>query len=339
MDSVSAFRSLPRSEAALDSTTLSRGLGWFSVALGLTELAIPRTLARTIGVDDPGPGTTWLVRAMGLRELVAGIGVLMQPRRPLPLWSRVLGDAIDLALLGKATTGRGNSVPRLVGTAAAVAGVTALDVMAARRNQRALDRVPPPALYAITINKPPADVYAFYRKLSQLPLFMDYLESVVEIDATHSHWVARLPIGGTIAWNAQITEDRPGEAIAWRSVEGSLIDTRGRVTFAKTPGHNMTEVRIEMQLGILGTRPSPTVAKLFGQPQVKGDLRRFKQVIETGEVLFSDASAHRGKHAAQPSPAGKPGSKVSQQQMPFVPSPPTAEKAPLPAKPEKGVVR
>jgi uncharacterized membrane protein len=348
MDSVSTFRSLPRSEAALDSTTLSRGLGWFSVALGLTEIAMPRTLARTIGVDEPGPATAWLIRAMGVRELVNGIGVLLQPRRPLPLWTRVLGDAIDLALLGTATTGKGNSVPRLAGAAAAVAGVTALDVMAARRSQRALEAASRPVLYAITINKPPADVYAFYRKLSQLPLFMDYLESVVETDARHSHWVARLPIGGTITWNAEITEDRPGELIAWRSVEGSLIDTRGRVTFAKAPGRNMTEVRVEMQLGVLGTRPSPTVAKLFGRPQIKGDLRRFKQVLETGEVLFSDASAHRGKHAAQPSPAGQQGSKVAQQQMPFVPSPPTAEKGavrPAPEKPAvaptspKGVVR
>ena len=122
MDSVSTFRSLPRSKAASDSTTLSRGLGWFSVALGLTEIAMPRALARTIGVDDPGPATAWLIRAMGVRELVNGIGVLMQPRRSAPLWTRVLGDAIDLALLSERPVG-GRSTPRdwlVVGGAAAL---------------------------------------------------------------------------------------------------------------------------------------------------------------------------------------------------------------------------
>lgn len=325
MDSVSAFRSPPRSEAVLDSPTLARGLGWFSLALGAAELAMPRALARIIGVH-PGPATTLLIRAMGARELIAGLGVLMAPRRPLPLWSRVAGDAIDLALLGAATTGERSSLPRLAGAAAAVAGVTALDVVAARKTQQAYDHANRPALYAITINKPPSDVYAFYRKLSQLPLFMDYLASVTERDGKLSHWVAKLPLGGTIAWDARITDDRPGELIAWQSVEGSLIQSRGRVTFARTPGRNMTEVRVEMQLGFLGTKPSTTLAKFFSRAQIKGDLRRLKQVLETGEVLFSDASAHRGKHPAQPSPAGHPGSKVAQQQMPFTPRPPTAEK-------------
>jgi uncharacterized membrane protein len=325
MDSVSAFRSQPRSEAVLDSPTLARGLGWFSLALGVAELAMPRALARLIGVH-PGRAATLLIRAMGARELVAGLGVLMTPRRPLPLWSRVAGDAVDLALLGAATAGARSSVPRLAGAAAAVAGVTALDVMAARRTQRAYDEANLPAIYAITINRPPADVYAFFRKLSQLPRFMDYLAAVTERDGKLSHWVAKLPMGGTLSWDARITEDRPGELIAWLSVEGSLIQTRGRVTFAKTPGRNMTEVRVEMQLGFLGTKPSTAMARLFGRAQIKGDLRRLKQVLETGEVLFSDASAHRGKHAAQPSPAGHPGSKVAQQRMPFVPRPATAEK-------------
>jgi uncharacterized membrane protein len=325
MDSVTAFRSPLRSETALEATTLSRGLGWFSVALGVTELAIPRILAKTIGVK-PSAGTSWLLRAMGVREVLAGIGVLMQPRRPLPLWSRVAGDAIDLALLGLATRSRRADLPRLAGAAAAVAGVTALDIIAARRTQRAYREANQPVIFSVTINKPPTEVYAFYRRLSQLPLFMDYLESVREADHTYSHWIAKLPLGGTIAWDAKITEDRPGEVIAWRSVQGSLIDTRGRVTFARAPGRNMTEVRVEMQLGFLGTRPSSSVAKFFTKAQIKGDLRRLKQVLETGEVLHSDASAHRRPHAAQPAPAEKPAAKLAEPKLPFIPSPPTAEK-------------
>jgi uncharacterized membrane protein len=122
-----------------------------------------------------------------------------------------------------------------------------------------------------------------------------------------SHWVAKLPLGGTISWDAEIIEDRPNELIAWRTVEGSVLCHRGEVTFARTPGRDMTEVRVELQVGLFGAPPSPVLAKLLTKPQIKGDLRRFKQVMETGEVLRSDASIHRGRHPARPSapPAGK----------------------------------
>ncbi|HEY0481378.1 MAG TPA: SRPBCC family protein [Kofleriaceae bacterium] len=299
MKSVSAFQSHQDSDDAPGTTLLSRGLGWFSIALGVTELAVPRTLARTIGVDPDG-ATPWILRAMGAREILAGLGVLMQPQRPVPLWGRVAGDAIDLALLGIGAAFKRTSTPRIAGAIAAVAGVTALDVIAGTRTQRSFQRANRPVVYSVTINKPPEEVYAFFRKFSQLPQFMSYLESVREIDARRSHWVARLPIGGTVAWDAEITEDIPGQLIAWRSVEYSTVTTRGRVTFATAPARDMTEVRVEMQLGFLGTEPSATLAKFFSKPQIKGDLRRFKQVMETGEVLHSDASVHRRPHAAQP---------------------------------------
>lgn len=320
MESVTAFRSQPHPDIA--AANLSRGLGWFSVALGVTEIAAPDMLSQAIGIK-PRPGTSWLLRAMGLRELLAGAGVLMQPRRSLPLWTRIAGDVIDLALLAAATRTRNASTVRLAGALAAVAGVTALDVIAARRNQRAVTEARQPAIFSVTINKRPGEVYAFFRRLSQLPLFMDYLESVQEIDHQRSHWVARLPIGGTVAWDARITEERHGEVLAWESVEGAMVKTRGRVTFARTPGRDMTEVRVEIQLGVLGTGPSVGLARLFTRSQIKGDLRRLKQVLETGEVLLSDASAHRRPHPAQP-PA--PGDKLQRRELPFIDSPPTAQK-------------
>jgi uncharacterized membrane protein len=324
MKPVSAFRSEPSSEGPPGATNLSRGLGWFSIALGVTELAAPRVLAKAIGIDPRG-GTARMLRAMGAREIAAGLAVLLRPERPLPLWSRVAGDAIDLALLGYAASQKRASGPRIVGAIAAVAGVAALDVFAGRRTQRAYARADRPVIFAVTINKPPEEVYAFYRKLSQLPLFMDYLESVTETGAKTSRWVARLPVAGTVAWDAEITEDRPGELIAWQSVPGSPIETRGRVTFARPPGRNMTEVRIELQLGVLGTRPSTALARWFARPQVKGDLRRLKQVIETGEVLHSDASVHRGPHPAQP-PGPSERVAIDPAAMPFFPNPPTAQK-------------
>lgn len=323
MKAVSVLRNRLDSDGAPGTPLLSRGLGWFSIALGVAELAAPRTLATSIGVDPRG-ATSWTLRAMGVREVVAGLGVLMQPRRPLPLWARVAGDAIDLALLGVAAGAKRTSTPRLVGAIAAVAGVTALDLIAGIRTQRAYDQANRPVISSVTINKPPDEVYRFLRKLSQLPLVMDYLAEVRELDHRRSHWVAKLPVG-TVAWDAEILEDRPGELIAWQSVLGSPINTRGRVTFAKAPGRAMTEVRVEMQLGFLGTKPSTTLAKVFTRPQIKDDLRRLKQIVETGEVLYSDASVHRGPHAAQPSPAEEI-AQLERSQLPFIAPPATAAK-------------
>ncbi len=300
---------------------LSQGLGWFSIALGAGELLMPRGLASAIGIEDDGR-TPAVIRMMGVRGLVAGVGVLLQPRKPMALWSRVFGDMIDLGLLGYAHTSKRTSSARLAGAIISVLGVTALDVFAAARNQKAFAAANEPVIFSVTINKPRQQVYAFYRRLQQLPLFMDYLESVTELGGSRSRWVAKLPLAGKVEWEARLVEDRPGELIAWESVEGSPLKTSGRVTFTRTPGRDMTEVRVEMKLGFTGVHPTTALAKFFAKPQVKGDLRRFKQVMETGEVLLSDASAHTRPHPAQPSATID----IEKKPMVFIPTTPTAEK-------------
>jgi uncharacterized membrane protein len=292
---------------AADGSKLSRGLGLFSLGLGLTELAAPSAVAHAIGVDPRG-GTSVVLRALGMREILSGLGILVRPRRAMPLWARVAGDAIDLAFIAWAAKSRRNSTQRLVAAFAAVAGVAALDVIASRRVARANPRAIDPVIFSVTINKPVAEVYAFWRRFENLPRFMDYLESVTQRSNGRSHWVAKLPLGGTLTWDAEIIEDRPNELIAWRTIEGSLLRHRGEVSFARTPGRDMTEVRVQLELGVFGTAPNPMLARLLTKPQIKGDLRRFKQVMETGEVVRSDASIHRGRHPAQPSaeiPDGK----------------------------------
>ncbi|MEO7097103.1 MAG: hypothetical protein ABI175_27835, partial [Polyangiales bacterium] len=142
--------------------------------------------------------------------------------------------------------------------------------------------------------------------------------SVTHVGASRTHWVAKLPVG-TVEWDAVITEDTPGECIAWEALD-SNVTTEGRVTFAQTPGRNMTEVRVEMKLGFTGMQPSTLLAKYFAKPQIKGDLRRLKQVIETGEVLMSDASQMIKPHPAQPSETRDREPEL------FVPNPPTAVK-------------
>lgn len=321
MKSTTASRSEVRSDHSAPDP-IGRGLGWFSVALGAAELIFPKTLSRWIGANPDGAAPV-IMRLVGIRELAVGASVLLQPRRPLPLWARVAGDAVDLALVGLAATGERSSPARLAITATAIAGVTALDVVTSLRTTRDAERLTDPVIFSVTINKPPQEVYAFYRDFKRLPEFMDFLESVEELDAHTSRWTAKAPVGGTrVTWEATIVEDRPGEVIRWESTQDSHLKIDGRVTFAKTPGRNMTEVRVEMKLGAMGVHPTALVAKLVAGPQIKGDLRRLKQVMETGEVLYSDASSHKLPHPAQPSiepPEPK-------HELPFIASEPTAEK-------------
>jgi uncharacterized membrane protein len=182
----------------------------------------------------------------------------------------------------------------------------------------------PPAIATVTINKPPREVYEFFRRFDRLPQFMTYLASVEVRGDRRSTWTARLPLGKTVQWNAEIVEDRPGEAIAWKSTDDSTVAVAGRVTFTRTVGRDMTEMRAEILLGALGRAPSAGLARLFARPQVKADLRRLKQVMETGEVLYSDASVHRHPHAAQPSRRRDTSPEI------FIHNPPTAAKGVAP---------
>jgi hypothetical protein len=108
---------------------MATGLGWFSIALGLAELLAPRPLGAAIGVGDHDK----LLPALGLREIASGVGILTQPRPAGAVWSRVGGDAMDLALLGAALLSRNSNKARVLAAIGAVAGVTALDYICAQQ--------------------------------------------------------------------------------------------------------------------------------------------------------------------------------------------------------------
>lgn len=164
---------------------------------------------------------------------------------------------------------------------------------------------------SVTINRPRQDVYAFWRNLERLPEFMIHLESVTALTNGRSHWVAKAP-RGTVEWDAEIIEDRPGEVLAWQSLEGSDVPNGGTVRFADAPGDRGTEVHVRLQYDPPGGSAGATVARLFGeepQQQLVDDLRRFKQVMETGEVVRSDGSpAGAGEGATNERPAQAVGS-------------------------------
>ena len=141
----------------------------------------------------------------------------------------------------------------------------------------------------VTVHREPADVYNYWRDFENFPAFMFHVESVTT-DGPRSHWVVRVPPGEKAEWDAEIVEDRPEHLIAWRTLPHSRINLAGSVEFRRAPGDRGTEVRIEIRYE---PPDGASIVKLLGgdpDRQIRDDLRRFKQVMETGEVLLSDGA-------------------------------------------------
>jgi uncharacterized membrane protein len=294
----------------------ARGLGWFSIGLGLAEVAMPRRLARMIGMDEDDSSRNILF-AYGLREIATGVAILTSERPTGAVWARVGGDVLDLATLGRAMADDDSNRGRLTAATAAVLGVAALDLFTGRRLSRDGERDIMARGGAgvergirvsetVTIARPREEVYRFWRDFTNLPRFMEHLEAVQVLDDRRSHWRARAPAGSSVEWDAELIEDRPNERISWRSVQEADVSNTGTVRFQVAPGNRGTEIHVSLRYDPPAGRLGALVAKLFGEEpseQVKGDLRRLKQVLETGEVVHSDASVHPGLHPAQPSAA------------------------------------
>jgi uncharacterized membrane protein len=278
---------------------LARALGWFSVGLGLAEVAAPRRLARAIGIHDHAH----TLRLFGLREIGTGLGIFSRPRPAAWLWGRVAGDLIDLFFLGAAGRARRAEPKRIAAATAAVLGVTALDVFCGERlsgARTAVSRSVAPdgsirVTKSIAINRPREECYRFWRELQNLPRFLRHLESVTVKGDRRSHWKAKAPAGSEIEWDAEITDERPNEMLAWRSLDGSQVDNSGSVHFEPAPKSQGTVVRVALRYrppaGALGA----AVARLFGEEpeqQIGDDLRRLKQVLETGEVITTEGQPH-----------------------------------------------
>jgi len=282
-------RGLARLERA---QSLERGLGWFSIGLGAAAVAAPRLIGWLSGSRSPT-----LMRLVGARELAAGIGLLTQSNREPWLWSRVAGDTFDLAALSVALARRsGSRRGRAALALTAVAGVTALDVLAVARltGTRAGQIVPGVSgrtdIYlerSIAVSKSPEECYRFWRSFENLPRFMHSLESVRQLDERRSRWVAKGPMASRLEWTSEITADRPGEELAWRTLDDSGAANAGSVRFEAAPAGRGTIVRVSLHYSPLGGALGAGLVKLLGhdpQSRVREDLRRFKQVMETGEI-------------------------------------------------------
>jgi len=144
---------------------------------------------------------------------------------------------------------------------------------------------------ALTIDKPAAELYAFWRRLENLPRFMKNLIEVTELGDGRSHWVGKSALGLKAQWDAEIVEEREGRFLAWRSLPGSMISNAGTVSFEDSPNGRGTIVRVTMDVG---TGLGKVASKLGGanQQEVREDLRRFKELMETGEVATTDGQPH-----------------------------------------------
>lgn len=139
----------------------------------------------------------------------------------------------------------------------------------------------------VTINRPRAELFAFWRDFSNLPRFMENLVSVEKLDDRRSRWVVKAPAGKTVEWIAAITEEKQDEFIAWASEDGADVPNSGRIDFHDAPDGRGTWVSATIlydpPAGIIGK----VIATMFQREpaiQARRELRRFKQLMETGEV-------------------------------------------------------
>ena len=291
--------------------SLANFLGVFSLGLGLAQVAMPGVISTLCGIDSEDDQNRLVMRVMGMREISHGLAILSNQQPEKAVWSRVAGDALDLALLGKALSNPDNNRGATLFATANVLAVAALDVLCAKQLSKQPQTVANEGAEtgiirtrrSITVGKPVDEVYAFWKDFENFPQFMRHLESVTVTGEGRSHWVAKAPAGRTVEWDAETLEDVENERISWRSTEDADVYNAGTVEFLPAPGDRGTEVRVELEydppFGKLGSRVAMLFREEPGQ-QVQEDLRHFKQVMEIGEIVFSDATKQRGAHPGQP---------------------------------------
>jgi uncharacterized membrane protein len=235
------------------------------------------------------------------------------------MWNRVIGDTIDIASLGRAMNASDSDESKLRMAMLAVTGVTVLDIASSMRltsesspaagHDAGSYQLPEESdgqkvlTATVTVNKPVEEVYAFWKDPRNYAQFMDQMESVNPTTGGLSHWKIKAPPGLSVEWDSQITQDIPNELIRWSSIDSANVDSTGTVRFRTAPGNRGTIVSLDVEYkpkaGPLGAK----IGKLFAaipKTQMQNDLRRFKQLMEIGEVVKSDATAVPGMHPAQP---------------------------------------
>ncbi len=218
------------------------------------------------GGVNVGDTERWISAIAGAALFIAGL----RRRR----WRRVLW-ALGSSFMGRAVTGN-CPVNRAMGRDTAredrrASPVASLSAGSGTRVEQ-----------SIVVDSPPEELFRFWRNFTNLPRFMDNLESVTILDEDRSHWVAKGPAGTRVEWDAAIHNEIEDELIAWRSLPGADVKQAGSVHFMPMRD-GRTEVRVVLRYRPPAGKVGEAVAKLFGEDpaqQIGEDLRRFKQVVE-----------------------------------------------------------
>jgi len=152
----------------------------------------------------------------------------------------------------------------------------------------------------VTINRSAEDLYHYWHNFENLPCFMQHLETVRVFDEKRSHWTAKAPLGSSVEWEAELTDDVPNQLIGWRSLPSAEVQHSGSVRFSAAPAGRGTEVRVALGYSVPGGALGAMAARLFGESpdqQIADDLRHFKQAMEAGEIATVDGQP-AGKRSA-----------------------------------------
>lgn len=274
---------------------VAHGLGVFSLCLGLAELLAPKRIGGYLGMEH----RSRLLRVYGLREIGSGAGILARSDPSPGVWARVGGDALDLAALGtELVSGNNTRKSRVAVATAAIASITAIDIVTARQLSDAGQRRAGSSRSGVktvdrtvTIGKSPDELYRLWRDSQTLPRVMHHAAAITVTDATHAHWKVDAPLGRTFEWDTEIVEDRPGELVRWKSLPGDAIPNEGSVTFRPGPRDWGTEVSLGLTFsppgGLLGAATT-VLPDAISKVAVSKALYRFKSLAETGEIPRTD---------------------------------------------------
>jgi len=282
-------------------------LAWLGIGVGVAQLLMPRQVARVLGLSV-GRSTTSTLRLCGAGQLLSGVGYVARAGSPSWRMARIGCQAINLAALGtalgtkKKRPWRRRSPGWSMGSAlVGVAAVTALDAWGYRRatGRRAKELAPSHPLElraSITVDRPASALYSFWRDVDNLPSLMPSMGTVTKLSDTRSRWEVK-GLAGTalpklLSWEAAIVEELPGRLIRWQ-VEGgpaAAIVRGGEIRFVPAPGKQGTEVHVLLQAaGPEGASTLGRWAKKLPQRLMAQELRRFKQLMELGELTQAQA--------------------------------------------------
>jgi uncharacterized membrane protein len=206
------------------------------------------------------------------------------------------GDTMQRVLIGAATIAAAAGVAYFVGRKFIDDAERGLISDAPPSTFRGKAGKDAPVSRTVTVNRPRQELYDFWRDFTSFPQFMDNIRSVEKLDAQRSRWVIEAPAGTSVEFVSRITEDQPGRLIAWESEEGADVRNSGRIDFLDAGPGRGTMVRATISYDPPAGAIGRAVAKVLQREpnvQARRDLRRFKQLMETGEITTSASPSGR----------------------------------------------